>query len=141
MTLQRDVPGLIMSVPRRTSYVVKWKLLRTYAYNVVASLFPCFYLSFTSFILNMPFPYTVSMLTMLHLPCYIHMFLIYINQLVEYHVPYLVFNKTTLYFLLILKLLRTKQPTLGSPRLVYCSRSSSKLERTTVDNLVDYLKS
>ena len=54
-------------------------VLRTCAYNVVASLFPFFHLSFASFILNMPFPYVVSMLTMLHLPCYIHMFLIYIN--------------------------------------------------------------
>ena len=66
--------------------------------------------------------------------------LIYINSLVEYLVPYLVFNRQPFYSLFTLKPLRVKQPVLRSLKQVCSLKGSPKHEQTTVNNPLDYSK-
>ena len=68
-----QVPNLFLNLS------VDFNLLQTCVHHEVASPFSPFYLSSTSFLLNMPFPCTINMLTMPYLPRCINMLSIYIN--------------------------------------------------------------
>ena len=56
-------------------------MLRTCVHHMAASLFSPFYFTYTSFLLNMPLPCIISMLTMLYSPHCIHMVFTYINYI------------------------------------------------------------
>ena len=111
-------------------------MLRTCVYHKDTSLFPPFYLIATKHAFALNNKHVDHATFTLPHP---HVF-IYINLLVEYSVPYLVFNRQTFYSLSTLKPLRVKQPVLGSLKRVRSLKGSLKHEQTTVNNPLDYLK-
>ena len=103
---------------------------------MAASLFPPFYLIATNHaftLYNMHVDHVALTLLYPHV-------LIYINSLVEYFVPYLVFNRQLLYSLFTLKPLKSQQPVLRPLKQVRSLKGSLKHKRTTVNNLSDYSK-